>query len=210
MLLTLSDLRKVQSSELDGLSPSPFATLQDRLQLVLRQLHLNLPVQALLEAEPVLDHLVREVQAALPSALRSGKRLQLHYPIAAPLDDQTYVEVNVNVGVRHGTLKLFEWALRQPALHWSDRVQLWAATKHFERHPNDVTLIVIALQPDQPAQKSVHHWTTELHQQTEQWLISLLSEGCQLTVPIPSVSATDSQASTNILKHLEAIEEVPI
>lgn len=203
MLITLSDLRKLQSSEPDGLSPLPFATLQDQLQLIMRQLHLDLPIQPLLDADPMLDHLVREVQAALPSALRSGKRLQLHYPIAAPLDNQTYVEVTVNVGFRHGTLKLFEWALRQPALHWSDRVQLWAATKHFEQHPSDVTLIVVALQPDQPTRKSVHHWTTELHQQTEQWLISLLSKSCQPTIPIPSVSV-------NILKHLEAIEEVPI
>ena len=210
MLITLSDLCKLQSSELDGLSPSPFATLQDRLQLVLRQLHLNLPVQALLEAEPVLDHLVREVQAALPSALRSSKRLQLHYPIAAPLDNQTYVEVTVNVGFRHGTLKLFEWALRQPALHWSDRVQLWAATKHFGRYPSDVMLVVVALQPDRPAQKIVHHWTTALHEQTEQWLISLLSKNYQPTVPIPSVSVTHSPAITAVLKHLEAIEEVPL
>lgn len=209
MLITLSDLRKLQSSKLDGLSSSPLATLQDRLQLVMRQLHLNLPVQALLEAEPALAYLVREVQAALPNALHLDKRLQLHYPIAAPLDNQTYVEVTVNVGFRRGALKLFEWALRQPALHWSDRVQLWAATKHFERHPNDVTLIVVALQPDQPAQKSVHHWTTELHQQTEQWLISLLSENCQPTVPIPSVSVT-SPAITAVLKHLEVIEEVPL
>lgn len=210
MLITLSDLCKLQSSELDGLPPSPFATLQDQLQLVLRQLHLNLPVQALLEAEPVLDHLVREVQAALPSALCSGKRLQLHYPIAALLDNQTYVEVTVNVGVRRGTLKLFEWALRQPTLHWSDCVQLWAATKHFGRHPSDVMLIVVALQPDRPAQKIVHHWNAELHQQTEQWLVSLLSESCQPTVPIPSVSVTYSPAITAVLKHLEAIEEVPL
>jgi hypothetical protein len=210
MLITLSDLRKLQSSGLDGLFPSPFSTLQDHLQLVIRQLHLNLPVQPLLQADPALHHLVCEVQAALPNALRSGKRLQLNYPIASPLDDQTYVRVEVNVGFRQGQPKLFEWAIRQPHLTWSDRVKLWVTTKHFEIHPNDVMLIVVALHPDKSAQKIVLHWNAELHEQTDQWLFSLLSESCRPIVPILSASVTCSNEITDVLKNLEAVEEVPI
>ena len=210
MLITLSDLRKLQSSGLDGLSPSPFSTLQDHLQLVMRQLHLNLPLQPLLQADPALHHLVCEVQAALPNALRSGKRLQLNYPIASPLDDQTYVRVEVNVGFRQGQPKLFEWAIRQPHLTWSDRVKLWVTTKHFEVHPDDVMLIIVALHPDQSAQKIVVHWNAELHEQTERWLFSLLSKGCQSIVPMPSTTVPYSKEITDVLKNLEAVEEVPI
>jgi len=210
MLITLSDLRKLQSSGLDGLSPSPFSTLQDHLQLVIRQLHLNLPVQSLLQSDPALHHLVCEVQAALPNALCSGKKLQLNYPIASPLDDQTYVRVEVNVGFRQGQPKLFEWAIRQPHLTWSDRIKLWVTTKHFQLHPNDVMLIVVALHPDQSAQKMVYHWNVELHEQTERWLFSLLSKSCQSIVPTPSITVPYSKEITEVLKNLEAIEEVPI
>lgn len=210
MLITLSDLRKLQSSGLDGLSPSPFSTLQDHLQLVIRQLHLNLPVEPLLQADPALHHLVCEVQASLPNALRPGRRLQLNHPIAALLNDQTYVRVEVNVGFRQGQLKLFEWAIRQPHLTWSDRVKLWVTTKYFQLHPNDVTLIVVALHLDQLAQKMVYHWNAELHEQTERWLFSLLSESCQSTVSISSTTEPYSNEITDVLKNLEAIEEVPI
>jgi len=210
MLITLSDLQKLQSSDLSGLSPSPFATLQDQLQLVIRQLHLNLPVQPLLESDPALHHLIREVQTVLPNALRPEKQLRLDYLIAAPLCDQFFVEVNVNIGFRHGKPKLFEWAIRQPHLTWSDRVKLWATTKHFELSPNDVKLIVVALHLDQSAQKVVHHWNAELHEQTEQWLTSLLSETRQSIIAIPSASATYLNEIIDVLKNLEAIEEVPI
>lgn len=210
MLITLSDLQKLQPSDLSGLSPSPFSALQDRLLLVIRQLHLNLPVQPLLESDPTLHHLVREVQTVLPNALRPEKQLRLDYSIAAPLCDQFFVEVNVNIGFRHGKPKLFEWAIRQPHLAWSDRVQLWSITKHFELNPNDVRLIVVALHLDQSAQKVVHHWNAELHEQTEQWLISLLSETRQSIVAIPCASATYSNEIIDVLKNLEAIEEVPI
>lgn len=210
MLITLSDLRKLQSSGLDGLSPSPFSTLQDHLQLVIQQLHLNLPVEPLLQTDPPLHHLVCEVQAALPNALRVGKRLQLNYQIAALLDDQTYVRVEVNVGFRQGQPKLFEWAIRQPHLTWSDRVKLWVTSKHFEIHPNHVMLIVVALHPDQSAQKIVLHWNAELHEQTERWLFSLLSKSCQSIFPMPSSTVPYSNEITDVLKNLEAIEEVPI
>jgi hypothetical protein len=210
MLITLSDLRKLQSSGLDGLSPSPFSTLQDHLQLVIQQLHLNLPAEPLLQSDPALHHLVCEVQAALPNALRAGKRLQLNYPIAALLDDQTHVRVEVNVGFRQGQPKLFEWVIRQPHLTWSDRVKLWVTTKHFEVHPDDVMLIIVALHPDQSAQKIVLYWNAKLHEQTERWLFSLLSESCQYTVPILSTTEPYSNEITDVLKNLEAIEEVPI
>ncbi|KAM3090235.1 hypothetical protein ACKFKG_30050 [Phormidesmis sp. 146-35] len=210
MLITLSDLRKLQPSGLDDLFPSPFSALQDHLQLVIQQLHLNLPAEPLLQSDPALHHLVCEVQAALPNALCPGKRLQLNYPIAALLDGQIYVRVEVNVGFRQGQPKLFEWAIRQPHLTWSDRVKLWVTTKHFEMHPNDVTLIVVALHPNQSAQKIVLHWNAELHEQTERWLFSLLSESCQPIVPIPSASVTCSNEINVVLKNLEAVEEVPI
>lgn len=210
MLITLSDLQKLQSSDLSGLFPSPFAALQDRLQLVIRQLHLNLPAQPLLESDPTLHHLVREVQTVLPNALRPGKQLRLDYSITAPLCDQFFVEVNVNIGFRHGKSKLFEWAIRQPHLTWSDRVKLWVTTKHLEVHPDDVMLIIVALHPDQSAQKIVIHWNTELHEQTERWLFSLLSKSCQSVVPMPSTTVPYSKEITDVLKNLEAIEEVPI
>ncbi|KAM3101065.1 hypothetical protein ACKFKF_09635 [Phormidesmis sp. 146-12] len=210
MLITLSDLRKLQPSGLDGLSPSPFSTLQDHLQLAIRQLHLNLPVEPLLQADSALHHLVCEVQASLPNALRPGRRLQLNYPIAALLGNQTYVRVEVNVGFRQGQPKLFEWVIRQPHLTWTDRVKLWVTTKHFEVHPNDVTLIVVALHPDRSAQKIVLHWNAELHEQTERWLFSLLSKSCQSIAPMPSTTAPYSKEIIEVLRNLEAIEEVPI
>jgi len=66
-----------------------------------------------------------------------------------------YAAYPVNLGFQQGIPKLFEWALRKPNLNWSDRVKLWAITKHFDLPPKTVKLIVVALSRHRPGEQFI-------------------------------------------------------
>jgi hypothetical protein len=216
MLISLSDLQALHSFNLGTFTTTSASDLQNRLQQVMRQLHLKLPVQSLLKAEPVLCRLVSDVQIALPNALRSGKQLRLDVAIAAPLDEHTYVQVPVNIGFRHNQPKLFEWVVRQPEFRDTDemsfieRVKLWAVTQHLRVDPQCVKLISVSLYLNQTPQTRVYAWDTCLQEQTRQQIASLLSENHLIQNPSISDQAQTQDQIRNILEHFDEIEEVPI
>ncbi len=222
MLLTLSDLRRLRATNHASIQPLPkvypddqptTAQLQERLQLLIHQHHLKLPIQPLLDNDPLLKRLMQDVQTALPQCFRPKKRLRLHTAIAAPLmiaEDPIYIEVTVNLGFRRGNPKLLEWALRKPDLTWSDRVKLWVITKHFDLQPEAVKLIVVALRRHRPTQTVVYRWHRLLHKQTERWLQQLVAAALA-PQPAPSMPMNPvRQTDLHPFIDLEAIEEVPL
>ncbi len=180
MLITISDLHRIQSDRNQHIPSYTHHNphLQEQLQRVIQQWHLGLPIQPFLDADPVLDELIYQVQTLLPNLFKPNKKLYLHKPIYTILnvEDMAHtIQVDANLGFRHGIPKLFEWEVRSPKLNWSDLVKLWTVTQHFAIAPSDVKLIVVALHPDQIAQKMTHGWTDDLHQQTQEWLMMQLS-----------------------------------
>jgi hypothetical protein len=214
MLITISDLHRIQSDRNQQISSYTHYNphLQEQLKRVIRQWHLGLPIQPFLDADPVLDELVYQVQTLLPNLFKPSKKLHLHTPISTILNVEVMahtIQVDVNLGFRHGIPKLFEWGLRSPELNWSDLVKLWTLTQHFAIAPSDLKLIVVALHPDQMAQKMTHGWTDDLHQQTQEWLRMQLS-GDTLH-PQPTVNHEPKNASVwSAIANLEAIVEVMI
>jgi hypothetical protein len=215
MLITLSDLQKMRSAKtlkrVSSDQPPP-VQLQDWLQILIRQLHLNLPVQPFLDNDPLLHRLTQEVQTALPKLFNPKKRVQLQTSIAAPLsieEAQLFIQVQVNLGFKQGVPKLFEWALRSPRLNWSDRVKLWAATEHFNLQPETLKLVVVALHRHQPAQTAVHSWNRRLHRQTQRGLMAILVGVDQDSIAPFNQNAISAEVFDPVLA-LDQIEEVSI
>ncbi|MDX2241575.1 MAG: hypothetical protein NW224_12900 [Leptolyngbyaceae cyanobacterium bins.302] len=214
MLITISDLHRIQSDRNQQISSyaDRNSHLQEQLQQVIHQWHLGLPIQLFLDADPVLAQLVYQVQTLLPNLFKPNKKLYLHTPISTILNVEAIahtIQVDVNLGFRHGIPKLFEWGVRSPELNWRDLVKLWTVAQHFAIAPSDLKLIVIALHPDQMAQKVVHIWNDELHQQTQEWLMMQLSvdeNQSQATV----VNEHESDPLWAAISNLEAIAEVVI
>jgi len=214
MLITISDLHRIQSDRNQHIPSYAHhnSHFQEQLQRVIRQWHLGLPIQPFLDADSVLDESVYQVQTLLPNLFKPNKKLYLHTPIFTILNVEAMahtIQVDVNLGFRHGVPKLVEWGLRSPELNWSDLVKLWTVTQYFAIAPSDVKLIVVALHPDQMAQKIVHEWTDDLHQQTQEWvMMQLLGE-----VPHDPSDARNESESDPLraaISNLEAIVEVVI
>jgi hypothetical protein len=187
MLLTIADLQNLQPP----LRSSQFQSLQERLQLAIRQQQMGLPIQPLLDNDPTLKSLVKQVQRSLPNALQTSKRLKLHHLISAHLIDRVYVQIEINVGFHQGSPKLFEWAIREPDLNWVDQIKLWAATQHYEVAPNQVKLIVLALHPNRRVKKVMHYWNEEQQERTARTLLAQLDAQ-------PSFRQTVSSNQTSI------------
>ena len=215
MLITLSDLQKMRSAKTlkrVSLAQPPPAQLQDWLQTLIRQLHLNLPVQPFLDNDPLLNRLAQEVQNSLPNLFNPKKRVQLQTSIAAPLkvkQEQLFIQVQANLGFKQGIPKLFEWALRSPRLNWSDRVKLWAVTKHFNLQPETLKLVVVALHRHQPAQTVVHSWNRRRHHQTQRELVAMLVHDAQDSIASPNQNEISAEVIDPALV-LNQIKEVPI
>ena len=214
MLITIPDLYRIQSDRNQQIPSHTHHNphLQEQLQRVIHQWHLGLPIQPFLDADPVLDELVYQVQTLLPNLFKPNKKLYLHAPISTILnvEDMAHtIQVDVNLGFRRGIPKLFEWGVRSPELNWSDLVKLWTVTQHFAIVPSDLNLIVVALHLDQPAQKMTHIWNDDLHQQTQEWLMMQLSVN-EKHPQSAVVHEPESDPLWETISNLEAIAEVMI
>ena len=114
----------------------------------------------------------------------------------------TWVQINTNAAfLNNGYVNLIEWAVRQPTLNWSDRVKLWVTTEYLSLPPEKLRLTILALHPTYPTKRYEISWDSQQHEETRQWLMSVL------TAPAPAV--TIPVASTAKL-NLEKIPEVEI
>ncbi|MGG6263099.1 hypothetical protein [Leptolyngbya sp. AN10] len=202
--------------ESDRFLPFPLS-LNQKLNLLIRQIQLHLPVEPLLEAEPELAQLADEVLSNVPKILHPQHPIQLHQPLVVRLTSetvQTCIEVNVNQGQHKGSHpKLFEWGVRSPNLGWRDEVKLWAATKHLQCDPDHLYLTVLALRLDDIPQAQLHRWSIEQQQATETWLLEMFEKAYNLShTPAPSTTETSGlpDKTMTVAEYLETIPEVPL
>jgi hypothetical protein len=214
-LFTLADLHQVHQrqqpllglrtheSELELGSADP-----TNFQLLMKQLFLGLPVQPLLHNHPLIARWVAEVQELVPELFQNRKKLWIDAPMIAPLttgDTPILIQVQVNYGLRRGMPVLYEWAIRSAKPTWQDTVKLWVMAVHYAIPPEKLSLIVLALHPSLPAQKLRLQWDQTQQDQTQQWLMQLLTQPTKL--PVPEIH---TNTDYSLLLNLDAIPEVPL
>jgi hypothetical protein len=188
-LLTLSDLdRTVRASQLQEPALVP-AFKQERLQLLVKQILMGLPVEPILKNHPQFQQWVFQLKELSPTLFLPQRKLFVDIPLQAKLDlikqretaensspshSFKAIQVRANVGAVKGKPKLFEWAIRRPVMTWQDRVKLWVAAEFFEIEPHKLQLIVLALHPTQRAQKVQFTWNSKQHRQTQNWLVTAI------------------------------------
>ena len=214
-LFTLADLHQVHQCQqpLLGLRTyeSEFAfgpADPANFQLLMKQLFLGLPVQPLLNAHPLIARWVAEVQELVPELFQGRKKLWIDAPMIAPLttgDTPIFIQVQVNYGLRRGIPRLYEWAIRSAKPTWQDAVKLWAMSVHYAIPPEKLSLTGLVLHPVLPAQKLRLQWDQTQQDQTQQWLIQLLTQ--TINLPVPEVH---TNTDYSVLLNLDAIPEVPL
>nr|RNJ64852.1 MAG: hypothetical protein EDM05_34300 [Leptolyngbya sp. IPPAS B-1204] len=214
-LFTLADLHQVHQHQqpLLGLRTHESEFAFDRadpanFQLLMKQLFLGLPVQALLNAHPLMTRWVAEVQELVPELFQNRKKLWIDAPMIAPLttgDTPIFIQVQVNYGLRRGIPRLYEWAIRSAKPTWQDAVKLWVMSVYYAIPPEKLSLIGLALHPVLPAQKLRLQWDQIQQEQTQQWLMQLLTQPTKL--PVPEIC---TNTDYSLLLNLDAIPEVPL
>jgi len=214
-LLTLADLHQLHQNQ------QPFLELRTHeseyvinsadpanFHLLMKQIFLGLSVQPLLSAHPLIARWVAEVKELVPELFEERKKLWIDAPMIAPLTtDGTpiFIQTHVSYGLRRGTPRLYEWAVRPAKITWQDAVKLWLMAIHHAIPPETLSLIVVALHPTLPAQKLRLQWDEIQQNQTQQWLIQLLTQPTDLQSP-----QIHNNTDYSLLLNLDTIPEVPL
>ncbi|MGM3309767.1 hypothetical protein ACSQ6I_27925 [Anabaena sp. WFMT] len=187
-IINLADIQQINKTQQQLLFPqqkhhqnhSAFdSIIADNFHLLMKQLFLQLPVETLLNAHPQIAQWVAQVQELAPEIFQYRKKLLVDNRVIASLminNDNYFIQVTTNIAFKRGIPRLYEWAVRYPKLSWQDRVKLWTTTVQYSVDPNQIQLVIVAVDPIKPAQRLDINWTQKLHQQTEKWLIKLLSQ----------------------------------
>ncbi|MBR8834438.1 MAG: hypothetical protein DSM106950_10490 [Stigonema ocellatum SAG 48.90 = DSM 106950] len=210
--LTISDLGVLLNSKTLASSTNYD---QKNLQLVIKQIFLGLPVKPLLDAHPQINQWVDQLQSLVPEifTLKKDKLLiDAHFSAPLPLDgDNVAIEISTNVAFEKKSVRLIEWAIRQPRLMRYDKVKLWVTSEYLMVPPEQLHLTILALHPKQAAKKHEIHWNQQRHEKTQQWLVSVLTEQPTPQEGEPStVLVSPTVPSETVTPPLEEIEEVEI
>ncbi|NJO66097.1 MAG: hypothetical protein HC832_00235 [Leptolyngbyaceae cyanobacterium RM1_405_57] len=214
-LLTLVDLHQIHQNQTPLSSSYTHkseyvisSTDLANFQLLMKQLFLGLPVQSLLDAYPLMAQWVAEVQELAPELFKGSKKLWVDAPIITPLttgDTSIFIQAYINYGLRQGVPRLYEWAMRPAKMTWQDAVKLWAVAMYYAIPPEKLSLIVLVLHPFRATQKVRLQWDETQQNQTQQWLIQLLTQPTDLQAP-----QIQNNTDYSLLLNLDTIPEVPL
>lgn len=199
-IINLADIQQINKTQQQLLFPhqkhqqnhAAFdSIIADNFQLVMKQLFLQLPVQPLLNANPQIAQLVNQVQELAPETFYHRRKLLVDNAVIAPLtvnNESYFIQIITNIAFKRGIPRIYEWAVRYPKLSWQDRVKLWTTTVQYSVNPNQIQLVIVAVDPIKPAQRLDINWNKKWHYQTEQWLIKLLSKPQDNNLPSNPIS----------------------
>lgn len=217
-IINLADIQQINKTQQQLLFPNQKhhqnhaafdSIIADNFQLVMKQLFLQLPIQPLLNANPQIAQLVAQVQELAPELFHHRRKLLVDHPVITPLtvnDENHFIQSITNIAFKRGIPIIYEWAVRYPKLSWQDRVKLWTTTVQYSVDPNQLQLVIVAVDPIKPAQRLDINWNNKLHQQTEKWLIKLLSQ----TQDNNLISNQVNKEITSSMINLDNIPEVRI
>ncbi|MBK1988524.1 hypothetical protein A0J48_013415 [Sphaerospermopsis aphanizomenoides BCCUSP55] len=217
-IINLADIQQINKTQQQLLFPNQKHQqnhtafdyiIADNFQLVMKQLFLQLPIQPLLNANPQIAQLVNQLQELAPELFHPRKKLLVDNPVIAPLtvnNENYFIQSITNIAFKRGIPRIYEWAVRYPKLSWQDRVKLWTTTVQYSVNPNQIQLVIVAVDPVKPAQRLDINWNNKLHYQTERWLIKLLSQ----TQDNNLTSKQVNQEITSSMINLDNIPEIRI
>jgi hypothetical protein len=216
-IINLADIQQINKTQQQLLFPQQKhhsnhsavdSIIADNFHLLMKQLFLQLPVEPLLNAHPQIAQWVAQLQELAPELFHTRKKLLVDNAVIAPLtinNENYFIQVTTNIAFKRGIPRIYEWAVRYPKLSWQDRVKLWTTTVQYAVYPNQIQLVILALDPIKPPQRLDICWNKKFHQQTERWLIKLLNQ------------PQENDAQSNIANHelsslvnLDDISEVSI
>lgn len=174
-LITLADLSFLVNPKQLTI---PSDLRQEELQLIMKQTCLKLPTERLLLANPQLDKWIWEVGLLFPEIFEwQPPKLLVDTQFNAKFNREICVQINTNAAfLENQFVCLIEWAIREPALNWCDRVKLWAVAESLLLPPENIKLTVLALHPTQPGTRCEFTWDSHQHAQARDWLGSTLAD----------------------------------
>ncbi|MBD2666925.1 hypothetical protein B6N60_04927 [Richelia sinica FACHB-800] len=187
-IINLADIQQITKNQQQLLFPhqkhhqnhsASNSIIADNFQLVMKQLFLQLPIQPFLNDHPQIAQLVNQVQELAPELFHPRKKLLVDNAIIAPLtvnNENYFIQSITNIAFKRGIPRIYEWAVRYPKVSWQDRIKLWNTTIQYAVIPNQMQLVILALDPVKPAQRLNICWHKKYHRQTEKWLIKLLNQ----------------------------------
>jgi hypothetical protein len=187
-IINLADIQQITRNQQQLLFPhqkhhqnySAFdSIIADNFQLVMKQLFLQLPIHPFLNAHPQIAQWVAQVQELAPELFHPRRKLLVDNPVIAPLtinSENYFIQALTNIAFKQGIPRIYEWAVRHPKLSWQDRVKLWTTTVQYSVIPNEMQLVILALDSIKPPKRLDIRWNKKFHQQTEKWLIKLLTQ----------------------------------
>jgi hypothetical protein len=188
----------------------PIELKQEEFQLIMKQTLLKLPTEPLLLANPKVDKWIMEVSLLFPEVFEwEPPTFLVDTHFSAKFNKDVCVQINSNAAfLERQSVHLIEWAIRHPALNWSDRVKLWTAAESLSLSPENIKLTVLALHPAHPGTRRELSWDSRQHAQTRDWLASALA-GQAIS---PVVARRTSLPAIAPLTHfdIEGIPEVEI
>ena len=188
----------------------PIELEQEEFQLIMKQTLLKLPTEPLLLANSKVDRWIMEVSLLFPEVFEwEPPKFLVDTQFSARLNKDVCVQINANAAfLERQSVHLIEWAIRHPALNWSDRVKLWTAAESLSLPPENIKLTVLALHPAHPGTRREFSWDSRQHAQTRDWLASALAGQARSPVAARRTSLPAIASLTHF--DIEGIPEVEI
>ena len=176
----------------------------------MKQTFLKLPTEPLLLANPKVDKWIMEVSLLFPEVFEwEPPTFLVDTQFSARLNKDVCVQINANAAfLERQSVHLIEWAIRHPALNWSDRVKLWTAAESLSLSPENIKLTVLALHPAHPGTRHEISWDSRQHAQAKDWLASALAGQARSPVAARRTSPPACASLTHF--DIEGIPEVEI
>ncbi|MEG4575274.1 hypothetical protein QUA56_21690 [Microcoleus sp. N3A4] len=176
----------------------------------MKQTFLKLPTEPLLLANPKVDRWIMEVSLLFPEVFEwEPPKFLVDTQFSARLNKDVCVQINANAAfLEPQSVHLIEWAIRHPALNWSDRVKLWTAAESLSLSPENIKLTVLALHPAHPGTRRELSWDSRQHAQAKDWLASALAG--QARSPVAARRTSPPAIAPLTYFDIEGIPEVEI
>ncbi|WP_019488133.1 hypothetical protein [Kamptonema formosum] len=191
----------------------PIDTEQQHFQLAMKQTCMKLPTEPLLDSHPQIDRWIMEIGLLFPEVFEWKPPqflvdTQFITKLCTKNEKAVCLQINTNAAfLRNGYVNLIEWAIRHPALNWSDKLKLWIATEYLSLPPEKLKLTILALHPTYPGKRHEISWDSQQHQETKDWLISVLTEQ---EVPFANQVTSLKAIATPTNFDIKKIDEVEI
>jgi hypothetical protein len=206
-LAELSKINSETSTNKRSFYVSKNSKLQQRLDLLIQQKRLDLPLENILANHPIYARWLKEIEQSIPGIFQSNKQLYLNLNIKAKLEVERqsnfWIEVPINLAKIKDKYKLLEWKVEQKHINWQTYVKLWAATNYLNLAPEKLAVIICNFSRKKKLEKLVIKWNERQYLLTQQFLQNII-------VPDTVDRQIEPKDIYSFEFELDSIKEIPI